>query len=177
MGTVFLPATALRRIAAVAVLLAPILPAGSTAAEPPLRLERLTFVATREAAAEIRVQADVAVIDETANKAQLERVDAEWADDEGAPSLRIQCERGELDLETNDLLASGDVHGQLADGRQFVGPWLRYDRTRGVAFTSAPVEIREGRDRVLRGGGLEYHVRDRRLRLTSGAKVEERGSQ
>lgn len=177
MGTALLPATALRQVAAVAASLAAMLAAAPAAAAPPMRLERLTFVATREAAAEIRVQADVAVIDEAANKAQLEQVDAEWADAQGAPSLRVQCEHGELDLETNDLLASGDVHGQLADGRRFIGPWLRYDRTRGVAFTNAPVEILEGQNRVLRGGGLEYRVRDRRLRLTSGAKVEERGSQ
>jgi hypothetical protein len=41
-----------------------------------------------------------------------------------------------------------------------------------VAFSDAPVQILEGA-RVLRGGGFEYHVRDRRLRLTAGAKVEE----
>jgi LPS export ABC transporter protein LptC len=177
-------ATALRRIAAsarstglacVVLLLAPLASAAPSTA-PPLRLERLTFVATREAAAEIRVQADVALIDESTSKASLEKVDAEWEDDAGRPSLRIRCERGELDLETNDLLASGDVHGQLADGRRFIGPWLRYDRTRGVAFTRAPVEILEGQGRVLRGGGLEYHVRERRLRLTSGARVEEPGT-
>jgi hypothetical protein len=103
-------------------------------------------------------------------------VDAEWSDDAGRPSLRIQCERGELDLRTNDLLATGDVHGELGDGRRFTSPWLRYDRTRGVAFTNAPVEILEAGGRVLKGGGLEYQVRSRRLRLTAGARVEERGS-
>jgi hypothetical protein len=65
------------------------------------------------------------------------------------------------------------VRGVLGDGRRFVGPWLRYDRTRGVAYSEAPVQILEG-DRVLRGGGFEYHVRERRLRLKAGAKVEER---
>jgi LPS export ABC transporter protein LptC len=181
MGSVFLRArslaTARRRsvalgVAALGAFAAPI----ALAAALPLRIERLTFVATREAAAEIRLRADVAVIDETANKAQLEGIDAEWDDAAGRPSLRIRCERGELDLETNDLLGSGDVQGELADGRRFTGPWLRYDRTRGVAFTDAPVQILEGSGRVLRGGGFEYHVRDRRLRLTSGAKVEERGA-
>jgi LPS export ABC transporter protein LptC len=170
-------ATAVRQLLAVVVFGVPVASAAPSSAVPPLRLERLTFIATHEAAAEIRVQADVAVIDENANKADLEQVDAEWADDLGRPSLRIRCNRGELDLETNDLLASGNVRGQLADGRRFVAPSLRYDRTRGVAFTRAPVEILEGGGRVLKGGGLEYHVKDRRLRLTSGAKVEERGTQ
>jgi len=143
------------------------------AAGPPFRLEGLTFVASRETDTEVRVQARAGVIDQGANTAQLDAVSAEWSGEDGKPSLQITCERGELDLATNDLFASGDVRGLLADGRRFVGPWLRYDRTRGVAFTEAPVQILEG-DRVLRGGGFEYHVRERRLRLTAGARVEER---
>jgi LPS export ABC transporter protein LptC len=153
------------------------LPAAPSAASPPLRLEQITFVATHEAAPELRVQAEVALIDEDANKATLQTVDAEWADAFGRPSLRVKCKSGELDLETNDLLATGDVHGQLADGRRFVAPTLRYDPARGMAFTRAPVEILEGPNRVLRGGGLDYFVKDGKLRLTSGAKVEERAPQ
>jgi len=177
MGSSRRRATAVRRLLVAAVFAMQLAVAAPSSAVPPLRLERLTFVATHEAAAEIRVQADSAVIDDAANKAQLERVDAEWADAVGRPSLRVRCDRGELDLETNDLLASGNVHGQLADGRRFVAPTLRYDRTRDLAYTREPVEILEGAGRVLRGGGLEYHVKDRKLRLTSGAKVEERGTQ
>jgi LPS export ABC transporter protein LptC len=150
--------------------------ATTASAAPPLRIEGLTFVATNESTAEVRVRAEAAVIDEAANKADLETVDAEWADDGGKLSLRIRCREGELDLASNDLLARGEVQGEFADGRRFVGPWLRYDRARGVAYTSAPVEIQEGSGRVLRGGGLEYHVRKRLLRLTSGARVEERGN-
>ena len=164
-------ATTLRRSAALAFAL---LPSAASSAAPPLRLEHLTFVATHEAAPELRVQADVALIYEDANKAMLETVDAEWADAVGRPSLRVRCKSGELDLETNDLLATGDVHGELADGRRFRAPSLRYDPSKGMAFTRAPVEILEGDDRVLRGGGLEYLVKNGKLRLTSGAKVEER---
>lgn len=144
----------------------------TASAAPPMRLRQLAFVATREGTTEVRVEAAEGVIEEALSKATLETVHAEWSGADGKPSLEITCERGELDLESNDLLASGDVHGTLADGRRFVGPWLRYDRDRGVAFSEAPVQILEG-NRVLRGGGFEYHVRDRRLRLTAGAKVEE----
>jgi hypothetical protein len=49
---------------------------------------------------------------------------------------------------------------------------VAHDRARGVAFTDAPVEIIE-EGRILSGGGFRYHVRDRRLRLTAGARVEE----
>jgi len=142
------------------------------AAGPPMRLSKMTFVALNENITEVRVDAASGVIDEAANKADLETVHAEWAGADGKLSLELTCERGELDLETNDLVATGDVHGLLADGRRFVGPSLRYDRARGVAFTDAPVEIIE-EGRILSGGGFQYHVRDRRLRFTAGARVEE----
>jgi LPS export ABC transporter protein LptC len=132
----------------------------------------MTFVASSENVTEIRVEADSGVIDEVANKAHLATVHAAWAGDDGEPSLEITCERGELDLESNDLVATGNVRGLLADGRRFVGPSLRFDRAKGIAFTDAPVEIIEN-GRVLSGGGFRYHVRDRRLRLTGGARVEE----
>jgi LPS export ABC transporter protein LptC len=142
------------------------------AAGPPMRLSGMTFVASSASVTEVRVQAESGVIDDTANKALLDTVQAEWAGADGKPSLELTCEKGELDLETNDLVATGDVHGLLADGRRFVGPSLRYDRARGVAYTDAPVEIIE-EGRVLSGGGFEYHVRDRRLRFRAGARVEE----
>ena len=144
----------------------------SAVAGPPMRLSGMTFVASRESVTDLRVEADSAVIDDTTNKAHLETVQAEWAGSDGASSLELTCERGELDLETNDLIASGNVHGVLADGRRFNGPSLRYDRGRGVAYTDAPVEIIEA-GRILSGGGFEYRIRDRRLRLTAGARVEE----
>ncbi len=137
-----------------------------------MRLNGMTFVASSESVTEVRVEAESGVIDETANKALLDTVQAEWAGADGKPSLELTCERGELDLETNDLVATGNVHGLLADGRRFVGPSLRYDRARGVAYTDAPVEIIE-EGRVLSGGGFEYRIRDRRLRLTAGARVQE----
>jgi LPS export ABC transporter protein LptC len=147
--------------------------AASTAgASPPLRIEGMTFVASTGPVTELLVAADEALVDIAANRADLEAVRAQWAGADGRTSLELRCERGEFDLATNDLVAIGDVRGRLGDGREFRGPWLRYDRANGVAFTDAPVVIVD-QGRQLRGGGLRYHVRDRRLRLTAGASVME----
>jgi LPS export ABC transporter protein LptC len=145
---------------------------GVGAAGPPMRLTQMTFVASSEDITEVRVEAESGVIDEAANTALLSTVAAEWSGADGKPSLELTCDKGELDLETNDLIATGDVHGLLADGRRFTGPSLRYDRARGVAYTDTPVQIVE-EGRILSGGGFEYHVRDRRLRFKAGARVEE----
>lgn len=144
----------------------------SAGAAPPLRIEGMTFVASTGPVTELLVAAEQAQVDIAGNRADLRAVRAQWAGADGRTSLELHCERGEFDLATNDLVAIGDVRGRLGDGREFRGPWLRYDRANGVAFTDAPVVIID-QGRQLRGGGLRYQVRDRRLRLTAGASVVE----
>lgn len=157
-------------LAAIAVAL--LASGAAAAASPPLRIAGMTFVASTAGVTELLVAAEEAEVDVTAQRADLETVHARWAGADGRTSLELRCERGEFDLETNDLVAVGDVRGLLSDGREFRGPWLRYDRANGVAFTDAPVTILD-QGRTLRGGGLRYYVRDRRLRLTAGASVVE----
>lgn len=146
--------------------------AGADARAEAMRIAGMTFVASAGPVTELLVAAREARVDVAANQAELEAVRARWAGSDGRTSLELECERGEFDLVTNDLVAVGDVRGRLGDGREFEGPWLRYDRAAGVAFTDAPVVIYD-QGRQLRGGGLRYHVRDRRLRLTAGASVVE----
>jgi len=146
--------------------------AAAPAALPPLRITAMTFVASEGAVREILVSASRATVRLDADRADLEDVHAEWAGEDGEISLELRCEQGEFDLATNDLIAVGDVRGRFRDGREFRGPWLRYDRAKGIAFTDAPVTIYD-QGRTLHGGGLRYHIRDRRLRLTAGASVVE----
>jgi hypothetical protein len=157
------------RLAGAALLLAI---AGPDARAEAMRIAGMTFVASEGPVTELLVAAREAQVDVAAHRAALAEVRARWAGADGRTSLELACDRGEFDLATNDLVAVGDVRGRLGDGREFAGPWLRYDRAAGVAFTDAPVVIYD-QGRELRGGGLRYHVRDRRLRLTAGASVVE----
>ncbi len=142
------------------------------AALPPMRITAMTFVASAGSVRELLLSASHATVQLAADRAELEDVHAQWAGDDGQISLELRCEQGEFDLATNDLIAVGDVRGRFRDGREFRGPWLRYDRAKGIAFTDAPVTIYD-QGRTLHGGGLRYHIRDRRLRLTAGASVME----
>ncbi len=171
--------TSRSRIPVAATLVSLALPALAAGAAPaatvvqlPMRIAEMTFVASDGAVREILVSATQATIRLDADRADLEGVRAEWAGDDGEISLELRCQQGEFDLATNDLIAIGDVRGRFSDGREFRGPWLRYDRAKGIAFTDAPVTIFD-QGRTLQGGGLRYHVRDRRLRLTAGASVVE----
>jgi hypothetical protein len=160
-----------RRLRCVASALAVALASGSPAsAIPPMRLTRMTFVSSSGAFTEITVEAEGGVVDTDRNRAALEKVHAQWNGSDGRSSLDVICDRGEVDLATNDFSALGNVHGRLADGRRFEGPWMRYDRAKGMAYTDAPVLILD-QGRTLKGGGFRYRVRDGRLRLTAGASV------
>ncbi len=160
-----------------AVLLGLILPAAASAAraavaeaDSALRLERMTFVASRAGRTEVLLQAARARLNPEADVVDLEDVRAVVMSEDGRPGLELRCQRGEFDLATQDFVATGDVRGRASDGRRFASSWVRYDHSRGLAFTDAPVLIREG-GRTLRGGGLRYHVRDGTLRLLGGASV------
>ena len=132
----------------------------------------MTFVSTHGALTEIVLEAETAQVDVATDIAGLQRVHAVLSGEDGSVSLDITCDEGEFDLRTSHFVAKGDVRGRLGDGRSFRGPWLRFNSETGIAFTDAPVEITDG-TRTFRGGGFRYHVRDGRLRLTSGASVEE----
>lgn len=146
--------------------------APARATEPPLLIRGMTFVSTQGALTEIVLEAENARIDADSEIADLDRVHALLSAPDGSVSLDLTCNEGEFDLRTSHFVAKGDVRGLLADGRSFRGPWLRFDHDTGIAFTDAPVEITDG-SRTFRGGGFRYHVREGRLRLTSGASVEE----
>lgn len=137
-----------------------------------LWLAGMTFVASRGVHTEIVLEAERARLHPAQNVADLEGVRAVVMGEDGRPGLRLSCQRGEFDLETQDFVASRDVRGRTADGRRFASAWIRYDHARNLAYTDAPVVIHEG-ERTLRGGGLRYQVREGTLRLLGGASVEQ----
>ena len=86
------------------------------------------------------------------------------------PGFEMTCDRGELDLETSDFFAEGDVRGKTHSGQRFETTWVRYDHVEEVLYTDAPVVITEGASSY-KGGGFRYLVRERRFKLLGGASV------
>lgn len=136
-----------------------------------LELRGMTFVASEGGRAEVVVEAARAELDREAEIAELEQVRLRLAGDAEQPGFAMTCDRGELDLRTYDFHAVGHVEGRTGDGRRFSSPWLRYSEAEGVAFTDAPVVIRDGPS-TFRGAGLRYHVREGRLQLLEASLVQ-----
>lgn len=142
-------------------------------ADPPLVLHGMTFVSSEGATNQVVVEAETAVLFPDTNQVELTGgVEAQLRGTSGDDSLDLTCDRGEYDLNTNNFLAEGNVEGRVADGRTFKTAWLRYRADDGLASTDAPVEISDG-GQIFRGGGLRYQVREERLRLLSGTRVQE----
>lgn len=140
------------------------------AASPLLDVDGMTFVSSRGNLNELVLQATHARFDTRDERVYLDEVRAKVAPSLKAGSFEIECLEGELDLETSDFEARGDVRGWTEGGREFVTDWVKYDHEAGLLFTNSPVLISEDAIQY-RGGGFQYFVRDRRFRLLGGASV------
>ncbi|HVP30625.1 MAG TPA: LPS export ABC transporter periplasmic protein LptC [Myxococcota bacterium] len=135
-----------------------------------LRLEGMTFVGSRDSAREMVVQADRANFQPSEQVAHLENVHSELTQHDGSVGFEMDCDRGELDTSTSNFYATGNVHGRTGDGRNFSTTWVRYDDKRGLAYTDAPVTVKEPGG-TYKGGGFRYLVREQRFRFVGGASL------
>ena len=79
-------------------------------------------------------------------------------------SFGVRCDRGELNVETNDFLAEGDVQGTAGDSRQYQAAWVRYNHEQQLLYTDAPVRMQDETG-DFRGDGFRYYVKERRFEL------------
>jgi hypothetical protein len=80
------------------------------------------------------------------------------------------CDAGELDVETNDFTATGDVRGSTGDGRRYEAPWVKYDHEKDLLFSDAPVIMHDDTG-TFAGDGFRYYVEQRRFRLTGNVRM------
>jgi LPS export ABC transporter protein LptC len=135
-----------------------------------LRVEGMTFVGSRGTANELVLRAQHADFHPETNLAVLSDVHATALDVRDKRTFDVFCERGELDVETNDFLAEGNVHGSTGEGQRYRTAWVRYDHDRGVLYTDAPVSM-EDDSGSFRGDGFRYDTRKRSFRLLGNVSV------
>ena len=168
-------------LVAVLGLIAPASARGDEAADSPvevlgnleaeLRVSGMTFVASREDVSEFVLRARRAFFMPDTNIAKLENVRVTATDDGDRSSFEVSCMRGELDVETNDFLAEGNVRGTTGDGRRYSASWVRYDHERALLYTDAPVTMEDDTG-TFRGDGFRYHLKQRRFRLLGNVSLE-----
>lgn len=135
-----------------------------------LHVTGMTFVSSRGSANELVLVAQHAELRPDTNLAVLDDVQVSALDPDQARSFDVRCDRGELDVETNDFLAEGDVRGTTGEGQRYQTAWVRYDHSRGLLYTDAPVAM-EDASGSFRGDGFRYDTRKRSFRLLGNVSV------
>ena len=138
-----------------------------------LNVTGMTFVGSRGSTREVVLHSREAVFRAEEGVAELLEVEAEVSihHDEG-PSFTMFCDEAVLNLETNDFVARGHVHGVTRDGQRYRAPWVEYVHEGGVLSTTAPV-VKEDDSGSFSGDGFRYHVRERRFHLLGNVRVEQ----
>jgi LPS export ABC transporter protein LptC len=138
-----------------------------------LRVTGMTFVGSRGAAGEFVLRAESAVFLPEENIAELEEVEvvSEKGSGEGR-EFEVRCDRGELNVETSDFLAEGNVRGMTSEGQLYQAPWVRYEHAQSLLYTDAPVTMQDDAGRF-RGDGFRYFVKERRFRLLGNVRMEQ----
>jgi LPS export ABC transporter protein LptC len=145
----------------------------SSAGESPgLRVAGMTFVGSRGDQSELVVRADTAFFRPDSDLADLEVVRARFSDVEDGESFQMQCDRAELDVETNDFTATGNVKGVTGTGQHYSAPWVRYEHAASLLQTDAPVTVVDSGSKF-RGDGFRYHIEERRFELLGNVVMEQ----
>jgi LPS export ABC transporter protein LptC len=136
-----------------------------------LHISGMTFVGSRGDVEQFVLNARRAVVRPDANTTELEgvRVTGNEAGP-GGESFELSFARGELDVETSDFRAEGDVRGSTGDGRRYQAPWVRYDHARSLLYSDAPVTLSDATG-TFRGDGFRYSLEERSFRLVGNVRV------
>jgi LPS export ABC transporter protein LptC len=132
----------------------------------------VTFVGSRGDDSELVLRSRFATFYPDRDLAQLREVEAVLTDEEDGDSFEMSCDRAELNVETNDFRAEGDVRGSTADGQHYAAPWVEYDHAAGLLRSDAQVTMVDDTG-TFRGDGFRYRVADRTFRLLGNVSVEQ----
>lgn len=155
--------------AASGILLAGLSSAGES---PGLRITGMTFVGSRGDESQLVVRAERAFFHPDSGLADLEVVRAQVSDAEKGESFQMQCDRAELNVETSDFTAIGNVKGLTGDGQRYSAPWVRYVHASSMLQSDAPVTLVDGGS-TFRGDGFRYHIDERRFELLGNVVMEQ----
>lgn len=139
--------------------------------ESELQITGLTFIGSRGDGGKLVLRAARALLTPDTHQADLFDVRAEVTHTKGT-SFTMSCEKAQLNLETNDFFAEGDVNGVTAEGEHYSAPWVRYVDKEDLLYTDAPVSMENDNGRYS-GDGFKYQVSERRFRLIGNVRVEQ----
>lgn len=108
--------------------------------EADMLMSKVKFVDTRGGKRNWVVESKTARLHKDKDRAFFEGVHITFYGSDGR-EMHLFSNRGELDTETRDMTAEGDIRGRSSDGLEFFTSTLRYDYAKREVSTKAPVKI------------------------------------
>ena len=139
--------------------------------ESQLEISGLTFIGSRGDGSELVLRATRALMAPDTQDAVLFDVRAEVTNEQGA-SFTMRCAEAQLNLETNDFSARGDVVGVTSEGERYSAPWVRYSDKDDLLYSDARVSM-ANESGQFSGDGFRYEITARRFRLIGNVSVEQ----
>jgi LPS export ABC transporter protein LptC len=130
---------------------------------PPALLEGVRFEGYRGGASDVEVRARAAEVDWASEEVRLEHVQISLPGADRGP-LKVEAERGRIDLATEGFVLEGRVVARTGDGQRLETRELRYEPTRRILIGDHPVRVTGRRLNVV-GSGMELDVPTRRVRV------------
>jgi LPS export ABC transporter protein LptC len=143
---------------------------GTAADSAPLRITGMTFVGSRGQSAELVLHSERATFHPDRDIAELEEVEAVWTDAAEDERFTMTCERAELDVESNDFVAEGDVRGETAEGQRYAAPVVYYDHEQALLHSDRRVTLVDDTG-TLEGDGFRYLLREGSFQLLGNVRV------
>jgi LPS export ABC transporter protein LptC len=135
-----------------------------------IEIQGMTFVASEGMRNELVLWAEVARVDGNHQVMRMEQVHLTVAAGSDLPAIEIRCEKGHVDLGSNDFVLEGQVRGRTGDGQRFEADWVAYRESEQLLYSDAPVQMFDRQGSYF-GGGFRYRLDGRSLRLLDGAYI------
>lgn len=135
-------------------------------------LSGVTYVSSNGTNAEIVLAAARAQYAPDRGVVVLHEVDLRIEGGSRDAGLALTCETGDLDLETGDFIARGDVRGRTGNGRRFETEEVIYSHADAIVSTDQHVVIRD-RGGTMAGRGFRYDTDAGRFQLIGASVVQQ----
>lgn len=144
--------------------------AGPRVQQPPVILKGVALEGWAGDTRELSVEAREASIDLETRIAQLDQVRIALADSQAGP-VEVHAPAGQFDLSRDALWLKGGVEGRTGAEERFTTEEVRLDQDTGRLHSEHPVRL-ERPNLDLKASGMDFDLRDRRLRLLGGVSAE-----
>ncbi len=138
----------------------------------PAQLTGVVFEGYSAGSREVEVRAARADVDPDQRVVQLQKVQIRFQDPKRG-EVRVNADRAEFSLDSDDFVLRDHVEGSTAKGERFTTAEVRYHQAEERLWTDRPVRLYRS-NLLVESDGMEIDLSTRRIRLTGSVEAKVR---